>query len=80
MESILGISRKYMSPNEAQAHLQMAVQSHEEILNEYKSKLEVCVGGGQTWSSSDKFLEFLPDPSMGQQTNVHKPSSKITHT
>jgi hypothetical protein len=79
MESILGISSKYMGAKEAQAHLQMPVQSHEEIHSKYKSKLEMRVGGEQMKFNIDKFLEFLPDPSMGLKTNFHKPSSKVTH-
>jgi hypothetical protein len=41
MESILGISSKCMNAKEAKAKLQMAVQNHEDIHTEYKSKLEV---------------------------------------
>ncbi|XP_067002116.2 cilia- and flagella-associated protein 57 [Anabrus simplex] len=40
MESILGLSAKYMSPKEAQARLSSAVKKHDDIHNEYKAKLE----------------------------------------
>jgi hypothetical protein len=82
MESILGISRKYMHPKEAQARLQMAVQSHEDIHNKYRSKLEVrvCseVSNGKAWSNSGKFLEFLPNPTTDKETNIQH-SSELTH-
>jgi hypothetical protein len=43
MESILGTSSSYMNPKEMQAHLQRAVQSHEDIHTEYKSKIKVSL-------------------------------------
>jgi hypothetical protein len=60
MESILGTSSRYMNPKEVQARLQRAVQSHEDILTEYKSKIKVSLlddwkeaditGLGRIWS------------------------------
>jgi hypothetical protein len=52
MESILGISSRYMNPKEAQARLQRAVQSHEDIHNEYKSKIMVSLL--DDWKGADR--------------------------
>jgi hypothetical protein len=51
MESILGTSSRYMNPKEAQGHLQRAVQSHEDIHTEYKSKIKVSLLG--EWKKAD---------------------------
>ena len=41
MESILGLNSKYISPKEARAKLQLAIQSHQEIHDQYQSKIKV---------------------------------------